>query len=195
MSRENFLPCALMPKETYIPYLLRLFRQYGYDGATLSKISEATGLGKASLYHHFPGGKDEMVEVVLDYLECWLDQNVVQTLNSRGEPLSRLQHMCDHVNEVYEGGKQPCLSAILLLGSARDVFHDRVKAIYRVWIDAIATVLIECGMNEGLAQQRAEDALTAIQGSLIVSQGLDDPSGFVRVIQHLSEELCQGTLP
>ncbi|WP_336230885.1 TetR/AcrR family transcriptional regulator [Scytonema sp. PRP1] len=184
-----------MPKETYIPYLLRLFRQYGYDGATLSKISEATGLGKASLYHHFPGGKDEMVEVVLDYLECWLDQNVVQTLNSRGEPLSRLQHMCDHVNEVYEGGKQPCLSAILLLGSARDVFHDRVKAIYRVWIDAIATVLIECGMNEGLAQQRAEDALTAIQGSLIVSQGLDDPSGFVRVIQHLSEELCQGTLP
>lgn len=69
-----------MPKETYIPYLLRLFRQYGYDGATLSKISEATGLGKASLYHHFPGGKDEMVEVVLDSLECWLDQNVVSTL-------------------------------------------------------------------------------------------------------------------
>ncbi|MBW4449090.1 MAG: TetR/AcrR family transcriptional regulator [Spirirestis rafaelensis WJT71-NPBG6] len=184
-----------MPKETYIPYLLRLFRQYGYDGATLSKISEATGLGKASLYHHFPGGKDQMVEVVLDYLECWLDQNVVQTLNSRGEPLSRLQHMCDRVNEVYEGGKQPCLFAILLLGSARDVFHDRVKAIYRVWIDAIATMLVESGMDERLAQQRAEDALTAIQGSLIVSQGLDDPSGFQRVMQHLPEELCKGTLP
>jgi AcrR family transcriptional regulator len=184
-----------MPKETYIPCLLRLFRQYGYDGATLSKISQATGLGKASLYHHFPGGKDQMVEVVLDYLECWLDQNVVQTLNSSGEPLSRLQQMCDRVNEVYEEGKQPCLSAILLLGSARDVFHDRVKAIYRVWIDAIATVLIECGMDERVAQQRAEDAVSAIQGSLIVSQGLDDPSGFQRVIQHLSEELCKGTLP
>jgi AcrR family transcriptional regulator len=184
-----------MPKETYIPCLLRLFRQYGYDGATLSKISTATGLGKASLYHHFPGGKDEMVEVVLDYLECWLEQNVVQTLNSPGEPLSRLQHMCDRVNEVYEGGKQPCLSAILLLGSARDVFHDRVKAIYQVWIDAIATVLVEYGMDESVAQQRAQDALTAIQGSLIVSQGLDDPSGFVRVTQYLPEELCQDTLP
>jgi len=83
----------------------------------------------------------------------------------------------------------------LLLGSARDVFHDRVKAIYRVWIDAIATVLVESGMDERVAQQRAEDAVSAIQGSLIVSQGLDDPSGFVRLTQHLSEELCKGTLP
>ncbi|WP_341532091.1 TetR/AcrR family transcriptional regulator (plasmid) [Nostoc sp. UHCC 0302] len=183
-----------MPKQTYIPSLLNLLRQYGYDGATLSKISQATGLGKASLYHHFPGGKDEMVEAVLDYLESWLDQNILQTLNSPGEPLSRLQQMCDHVNEVYDGGKQPCLSAILLLGSARDVFHHKVKAIYQVWIDAIAKVLIESGMNEELAQQRAEDAITAIQGSLIVSQGLDDPSVFVRVMQHLPENLCKGTL-
>ena len=183
-----------MAKETYIPCLLGLLRQYGYDGATLSKISQATGLGKASLYHHFPGGKDEMVEAVVNYLECWLDQNILQTLNSPGEPLSRLQHMCDRVNEVYDGGKQPCLFAILLLGSARDMFHNRVKAIYRVWIDAIATVLIESGMNEGLAQQRAEDAVSAIQGSLIVSQGLDDASVFQRVIQHLPEELCKEAL-
>lgn len=183
-----------MPKETYIPYLLRLFRQYGYDGATLSKISQATGLGKASLYHHFPGGKDEMVEAVLNYLEKWLDQNILQTLKSPGEPLSRLRQMSDRVNEVYDGGKQPCLSAILLLGSARDVFHDKVKAIYQVWIDAIAKVLIESGMDERLAQQRAEDAAIAIQGSLIVSQGLDDPSVFVRVMQHLPENLCKGTL-
>lgn len=183
-----------MPKETYIPCLLRLFRQYGYDGATLSKISEATGLGKASLYHHFPGGKDEMVEAVLDYLERWLDQNILQPLNSPGDSLSRLRQMCDRVNEVYEGGNQPCLSAILLLGSARDVFHERVKTLYQTWIGAIAAVLVECGMNQELAQQRAEDAMTAIQGSLIVSQGLNKPAPFQRVMQHLPEDLCKEIL-
>jgi len=51
----------------------------------------------------------------------------------------------DRVNETYEGGKQPCLFAILLLGSARDVFDDTVKAICRDWINAIATMLIESG--------------------------------------------------
>lgn len=179
-----------MPKEVYIPCLVRLFRQYGYDGATLSKISEATGLGKASLYHHFPGGKDEMVQTVLDYLEHWMEQNIVQSLRGGGNPRSQLQQMCDRLSEIYEGGKQPCLSAILLLGSARDVFHDRVQSIYRRWIDAIAAVLIASGMDKTLAQQRGEDAVIAFQGALILAQGLSDPAPFQRVMQQLPQQLC-----
>lgn len=179
-----------MPKETYIPCLLRLFRQYGYDGATLAKISEATGLGKASLYHHFPRGKDEMVETVLDYLERWMNQNILQMLKSSGEPESRFQQMCDRLSEVYEGGKQPCLSAILLLGSARDVFHDRVKLLYQAWINAIAEVLIAAGLDNTAAMQRGEDAVITIQGSLILSQGLNNPSSFQRAIKQLPQHLC-----
>jgi AcrR family transcriptional regulator len=184
-----------MPKETYIPCLLRLFRQYGYDGATLAKISEATGLGKASLYHHFPGGKDEMVETVLDYLERWIDQNILQMLKGQGRPVVRLQQMCHRVNEVYDGGKQPCLSAILLLGSARDVFHDRVKALYQAWIAAIAEVLIAAGLDDTVAMQRGEDAVITIQGSLILSQGLHHSGSFQRVIERLPQQLCQGLDP
>ncbi len=179
-----------MPKETYIPCLLSLFRQYGYDGATLSKISEATGLGKASLYHYFPGGKDEMVETVLDYLEHAMEQNIMQRLRGTEKPLVRLQQMCDRLSEVYEGGKQPCLSAILLLGSARGVFHDRVQAIYQKWMDAIAAVLVEAGMDKPLAQQRAEDAVITIQGALILSQGMNNPTSFQRVMQQLPKQLC-----
>jgi AcrR family transcriptional regulator len=182
-----------MPKETYIPHLLRLFRQYGYDGATLSKISEATGLGKASLYHHFPGGKDEMVETALDYLDGWMDQNILQTLKSSSDPVTRLQHMCDRLSVVYEQGKQPCLTAILLLGSARDVFHNRVQTLYQAWIEAIAHVLMECGKARTLAQHQAEDAVIAIQGALILSQGLNDPTPFQRVMQHLPQDLCKRT--
>lgn len=178
-----------MPKETYIPCLLRLFRQYGYEGATLSKISEATGLGKASLYHHFPGGKDEMVQTVLDYLEQWLRQNILVILQSEGDAQDRLTRMCDRLDELYEGGQQPCLFAILLLGSARDVFHAKVKVLFQVWIDALANVLIESGMDEKLAFQRGEDAAIAIQGSLILSLGLDTPAPFKRVIQQLPKQL------
>lgn len=180
-----------MSKETYVPCLLRLFRQYGYDGATLSKISEATGLGRASLYHHFPGGKDEMVEAVLNFLKNWLEQNILQALTSSGDASTRLRRMCESLNELYEEGQQPCVFAILLLGSQRDGFHAKVKALFRTWIDAIASVLIESGMDQGLAKQRGEDAAISIQGSLILSQGLDDPSPFQRVIQQLPQELCR----
>jgi TetR/AcrR family transcriptional regulator, lmrAB and yxaGH operons repressor len=180
-----------MPKATYIPCLLQLFRQHGYDGATLSKISEATGLGKASLYHHFPGGKDEMVEAVLDHLEDWLTQNILQPLASPGDSVARLQCMCDRLAELYEGGKQPCVFAILLLGSARDVFHGKVQALFVGWIDAITSVLVETGMEKDLARQRGEDAAIAVQGALILSQALNNPSPFLRVMQQLPAQLCQ----
>jgi TetR/AcrR family transcriptional regulator, lmrAB and yxaGH operons repressor len=180
-----------MPKDTYIPCLLQLFRQYGYDGATLAKISEATGLGKASLYHHFPGGKDEMVLAVMDYLERWLAENVLPSLAGDGTALEKLQRMCDRLSELYEAGRQPCISATLLLGSARDIFRDRVEARYRAWIGAVAQVLMDEGFDRATAWQRGEDLVITLQGSLIVAQGLDNPAIFERSLQQLPQQLCR----
>jgi TetR/AcrR family transcriptional regulator, lmrAB and yxaGH operons repressor len=181
-----------MPKDAYIPGLLKLFRQYGYDGATLTRISEATGLGRASLYHHFPGGKDEMVQAVMDYLEQWLAKNVLPSLQGEGTAVEKLQQMCDRLSELYEAGQQPCMSATLLLGSARDLFHDAVQARYRTWIDAVAQVLVNAGLDRATAQQRGEDLVIALQGSLIVAQGLNRPEVFQRSLSQLPQQLCRG---
>ena len=178
-----------MPKETYIPILFSLFRQYGYDGATLSKISAATGLGKASLYHHFPGGKDDMVKAVLDHAQSWLEQNIQIPLASEGSPQARLEKMSDRINELYEGGCQPCILAILHAGSGRDIFHDQIKQVLADWIAAIADILVEAGLEKTVAQQRGQDALIAIQGALIVSQSLDDTATFVRTVEQLPQVL------
>jgi len=180
-----------MPKDKYIPCLLQLFRQYGYDGATLAKISEATGLGKASLYHHFPGGKDEMVTAVLDYLEQWADQYILKSLHIEGSTLERFERMCDSLNDLYEEGRQPCLFAILLMGSARNIFHPTVQKLLQTWINAIAEVLVTAGLDDTAARQRGEDAVIMIQGSLILSHGLNDFVPFARVIKQLPQQLCR----
>lgn len=180
-----------MPKEAYIPILFSLFRQYGYDGATLSKIAAATGLGKASLYHHFPGGKDDMVASILEHSECWLQDNVRSLLAGEESAQVRLQKMCDRINELYAGGTQSCLLAILQAGTGRDVFHDRVKVALSNWIKAVADILIESGIDDVLALQRGQDALIAIQGALMVSQSLDNVSLFERTIQQLPQILLR----
>ncbi len=181
-----------MSKTKHLLCLLSLFRQHGYDGATLSKISEATGLGKASLYYHFPGGKDEMVTTVLDFLQDFMQQDIFPTLNSEGDILSRFQKMCDRLSAVYEGGTKPCLFAILLMGSARDVFHDRVKTVFQDWIYEMTKVLLEAGLDQKSARERAEDTVISIQGALILSHGLSDFAPFQRVITQLPEHICRG---
>jgi hypothetical protein len=47
------------------------------------------------------------------------------------------------------------------------------------------------GLDGMAARQRGEDALIAIQGSLILSQGLDNAVPFQRAIEQLPQQLCR----
>jgi TetR/AcrR family transcriptional regulator, lmrAB and yxaGH operons repressor len=180
-----------MNKNELILQLLVIFRRYGYEGATLSKISKITGLGKASLYYHFPGGKEDMAIAVLDYLQQWLKINILQPLRSEGNVKMRLEKMCERVCELYQEGQQSCLFAVLLLSEAQNLFFDRINHCLRDWIDAIAAVLIEAGIAETVAQERSEDAIALIQGTLILTRGLNNLEPFQRTLKRLPEQLCQ----
>lgn len=132
------------------------------------------------------------VETVLTTLEQGLEQITVEAVGGEGDALMRLGRMCDRISDAYNNGQKPCLLAALLLGSAKEVFQDKVQTLLKAWIDAIATVLIEAGMDSAIAHQRGEDGVIAIQGALILAQGLNDPAPFQRVLQQLPQKLCEG---
>ena len=69
-----------------LPLLAEVFRAHGYEGATLSLIGEATGLGKGSLYHFFPGGKQQMATEVLAEIDGWFEANIFAALRSSRDP-------------------------------------------------------------------------------------------------------------
>ena len=183
-----------MNREALLPILFHLFRQYGYDGVSLSKIAEETKLGKASLYHHFPGGKAEMMEATLTYSQHWFEENVLQVLRSEEETTYRLRQMCDRLNDLYDEGNQPCLMATLTTGIGQGVFHHSVKARLQTFISVLAAVLEEHGLPPQIAQRRAEEALITLQGAMNLSRGLDDSLPFQRAIAQLPQKLTQKTL-
>jgi TetR/AcrR family transcriptional regulator, lmrAB and yxaGH operons repressor len=183
-----------MSKQTYVPILLKLFRQFGYEGVTLTKISEATGLGKASLYHHFPGGKAAMAAVALADVNLWLETRILPILvidNSQA-PIAIFQSMCEETSRFFNAGQNPCLWAVLAMEEASDnLFHNEISGAFSRWIEAIAAVLVAAGVDSTAARQGGEDAMIGIQGALIVSHGLRDYGAFQRVLQQLPEQLCQ----
>lgn len=185
-----------MSKEIYLPKLVKLFRQFGYEGVSLSKVSQETGLGKASLYHYFPGGKAQMAEGALIELDRWLRDRILPILTAASsgcaEPIDAFTAMCEEVNEFFDGGRQACLWAILVQGQpSADLFYDRVNSALVTWIEAIAKVLVVAGLDWGEAKQRGEDALIAIQGALILCKGLDDFKLFARTMEQLPKQLCR----
>ncbi len=171
-------------REDVIPEIRDVFRRHGYDGASLTAISEATGLGRASLYHHFPGGKDEMVGAALDDVEAMLDTRIIAALRqSNRRPLARLKAMSEELMVFHAGGKAACLCGILALTAP--ALQPRVQKLFGRWLDALADLAEEAGRSRAQSRHAAEDALARIEGALVLTAAQGDTQLFQRALNDL----------
>lgn len=73
-------------RETAVARLVELFFELGYDGTSLKAIEARTGLGRASLYNYFPGGKVEMARAVLVASDQWGTDHLVKVHGDTAVP-------------------------------------------------------------------------------------------------------------
>jgi TetR/AcrR family transcriptional repressor of lmrAB and yxaGH operons len=165
--------------------LMDLFREKGFDGASVSDISEATGLGKSSLYHHFPDGKEEMALQVLTRLEEQLEQSLFEPMRSAGTPRQKVDRMLDVLDQFYDGGKKACLLERLSASVDVQRFRRPLGRVFSRWIDAIETLCIEAGLPPAVARIRAEDVVVRIEGALVLCAGTGKTTAFARAIHDL----------
>jgi AcrR family transcriptional regulator len=153
--------------------LFDLFRHAGYEGVSIGEISQATGLGRSSLYHYFPGGKADMATVVVGFAKVWLDAHVLAPLR-RAAPLeTRIDAMLAAVHRLYRGGAAPCLVASMLLSRGRDPVDADVGGLIRDWIDTLTETLEREGSSKAEAAERATAAIVTIEGALVVAQAVE----------------------
>ena len=183
------MPAPTITKNEVLMRLFVTFRDYGYEGATLSKISAATGLGKASLYHHFPRGKEQMVLEVLDFVEKFNYENIIKPLEGEGTAEEKLEQMRKTVDGLYDNGSSACIIGALVHGNALPIVQNKLKTILDQWIQALAKVLIDSGIEDKEARLRAEKALTCIQGALIIARGINNKAHFQRIIRDIPQGL------
>ncbi len=166
-------------RDEIVRKLFDLFRHRGFEGAALSDISEATGLGRSSLYHHFPGGKDEMVFAVADFAHGQIETNILAPLAGEGPLAERIGAMLDTTSAMYDCGREPCLVASLMVspGLAPDS-AGKVQSILNDWIAALAAALEQAGIPAAEAKRRATAAIIDIQGALLVARASGDTGVF-----------------
>ena len=178
-----------LSREEVVTRLMRVFRREGYDGASLARLSEATGLGRSSLYHHFPRGKEDMAEAVLDLARARVTQMVLEPLAAPGPVRARLEAMARGFGEFYNSGEDSCLTELFGVGTTGTQFIPRLTNSISIMTQAIAAPLIEAGIAEDMARRRAEDALIAIQGSLVLSRAGGSTAPFRRILAELPDRL------
>jgi AcrR family transcriptional regulator len=182
------MPAALRSRPEILDRLMLLFRERGYDGASLESIAEATGLGKSSLYHHFPGGKAEMAREVMAHLSSKLEPALAR-VRGPGTPRAKLDAFLVTVEEVYDSGRLACLLERLCASADRKRFAKPVRSTFEALLEAFEHLGLEAGQKRAVAKARAEEAVVRIQGSLVLGAGLDQPEVFVRALGRIRESL------
>ena len=183
------MPAPLMPKEAVLDRLMGAFRDLGYEGASLSELSAATGLTKSSLYHYFPGGKEEMGEAVLEHLDRQLAATLYRPLESAQTPARKLATMLDTIDAFYEGGRKACLLERLCTAADRARFRRPLREAFKVWMDAVEALCLEAGLSKSVARARAEDFVVRVEGALVLCAGTDDYGVFARTLKDLRSSI------
>lgn len=183
------MPAPLASREVVLDRLTETFKSCGYDGASLADLSKATGLGKSSLYHHFPGGKEEMAAAVLDRLATQLSTTLLAPLGEGGPPRARIATMLDRVDAIYAGGERPCLLGAIALDSVAPLFRTQLSGIFAAWVDALSAVLAEAG-HGGDAPRLARDVVARIQGALVLARATGETTAFKEILETLRRDLA-----
>lgn len=186
------MPAPSISKEQVLERLTAAFRAHGYDGASIAVLSEATGLGKASLYHYFKGGKQEMAAAVLEHVGERFDAMVLAPLRAPGAPGARLDAMIRGLEQFYLRGQASCIFDLFSIGTAGTLLRQPLDRAINRFRDTLAAVLCETGMEIRHARARAEDALVTVQGSLVVARATGDPGCFERALADLPARLLAG---
>jgi AcrR family transcriptional regulator len=177
--------------------LAKVFRNYGYEGASMTVLSKVSGLQKASLYHRFPGGKEEMAQSVLDFADNWIAENIVAPLRSKDgklTPEKKIKYLVKQLDNLYNGGNESCLLNMLSHPTVdKGPFSKSIKNGFKGLISTISVVLEEKGVKKEEAQSRATTALTLLQGGLVLSRGMGSTKPFKNALLNIEKVLLDST--
>lgn len=192
MASESELPAQSKARrsasrEGLLATLGDVFESRGYDGATLSLLSAATGLGKASLYHHFPGGKTEMAAALLRDRVARLERLAFSRLQGSLPPAVRLAEFIDGFREYVQDGEQNCLLMVFREGTAGRTHGETIAGQYTDWLGRLAATFEESGYKPKRAERAAAELLSSLYGALVTARLTGEPASFKRQAKRLKK--------
>ena len=166
--------------------MLEVLRSRGYEGSSLNDLATVGGLKKASLYHRYPGGKETLVQSVLDHYTSWLQEHVFNVLSAKKKKArKKLTTALANIMDNYHEGTSNCLYRALSMESGKALFGPQISQYCNEWLVAFEKLGKDLGFKKKKAKQLAHDSLIRIQGALVMSNIMNDSQLFTNVIDEI----------
>lgn len=121
---------------------VKLFAEKGFDGTSVRKIAQDSGLSVPGMFHYFPNKEEILYEIMIGFMEKGY-QTLMDIYGTDKDPLEKLEAVCKFYVEYYAGHKDYLTILVSeeksLLKKHRQIFLDKqriyVNALKRVFED------------------------------------------------------------
>jgi TetR/AcrR family transcriptional repressor of lmrAB and yxaGH operons len=138
----------------------------GVEGTSFAEVLAVTDAPRGSIYHHFPGGKSELVHAALDLVSTRALAVMESKRGSSAESiveqfLDLWRQLLDH-SELTAG----CAVVAVTVAGSDDDLLDHAGTIFRDWTVHLAGLLVDGGVADSSAEQLAVMIIAATEGAV-----------------------------
>jgi AcrR family transcriptional regulator len=157
-----------------------LFRRQGYAGTGLKQISEASHAPFGSLYHHFPGGKEELGDDVIRQAGEFFGVLVESVLASAPDVVTGVRAVFDGAAETLRAtdfqDACPIAAIALEVASTNERLRRATADVFERWIASGTARFAEAGVAPARASELAVGLIAALEGAFVLARARRDTS-------------------
>jgi TetR/AcrR family transcriptional regulator, lmrAB and yxaGH operons repressor len=168
-----------------------LLAKHGLDGTSFTEVLTASGAPRGSIYHHFPGGKDELIAAAIEVAGARAVA-LLSSFEGRGpvEIVDGFFAMWRAVLERSQFSAGCSVLAVTVAGSSgssgnSDVLLRAAGQVFRGWQATLASILAAGGVPAATAGSFALLLIAASEGAVALSRAEQSYAPFDAVHQEL----------
>jgi TetR/AcrR family transcriptional regulator, lmrAB and yxaGH operons repressor len=165
---------ASSSRERLLDSAVDLLQRQGYHGTGLNELLERSGAPRGSLYHHFPGGKEQIAAEAVARAGAQVSAAIEHLLRAKPSVADAVAALAGLLAAGLEASDFergcPVATTALEVTPRSEPIRAAVEASFERWLAPLRERLEASGFDPEEAAQRADLVIAALEGALILAR-------------------------
>jgi AcrR family transcriptional regulator len=163
-------------RERIVEQSAELFRLQGYNATGVKQIVEAAQAPFGSLYHFFPGGKEQLGAEAIRVSGALYEQLIPAVFDPAPDPVTGVRNFfagaAAHLEDTDYADACPIATVALEVSSSSETMRESCADVFESWISAGAERFEAAGAAPEQARELTIAMLCALEGAFVLSRAL-----------------------
>jgi AcrR family transcriptional regulator len=151
-----------------------LLRRKGYTGTGVKEIVTAAQAPFGSLYHHFPGGKEQLGEEVIRWSGAMYARLGPEVFGQAPDVVTGVRMFfagaAENLEESGWTDACPIATVALEVASTSEPLRRATADVFTAWIDGLTHTFAAAGLDRARARELAIAMIAGLEGAFVLAQ-------------------------